>query len=228
MSVLLLRLAGPMQSWGTDSRFSHRDTRAEPSKSGVIGLLCAALGRPRWEPVDDLASLKMGVRVDRPGRLASDYHTAQDVVRADGSGRQDTVISWRFYLADSDFLVALEGERSLLERLDAAVRRPVWPLYLGRKAFVPGLPVPMPRPEQAIHDGELLAVLGSFEWYPRDRNDQPQAPLRYIVEVDFGAGEPRPDVPLSFLKRTFAIRHVNSDFFASLPPIHEPEDASCS
>ena len=47
MSVLLLRLAGPMQAWGTQSRFTVRDTGLEPSKSGVIGLLCAAL---RSEP----------------------------------------------------------------------------------------------------------------------------------------------------------------------------------
>ena len=40
MSTLLLRLAGPMQSWGVQSRFSVRDTGLEPSKSGVIGLLC--------------------------------------------------------------------------------------------------------------------------------------------------------------------------------------------
>jgi CRISPR system Cascade subunit CasD len=39
MAVLLLRLAGPMQAWGTQSRFVNRDTELEPSKSGVIGLL---------------------------------------------------------------------------------------------------------------------------------------------------------------------------------------------
>ena len=53
MTVLLMRLAGPMQSWGTRSRFGNRDTGLEPSRSGVIGLLCAALGRPRAEPLDD-------------------------------------------------------------------------------------------------------------------------------------------------------------------------------
>ena len=55
MPTLLMRLAGPMQSWGTGSRFDERDTQLEPSKSGVVGLLCAALGRDRAEPVDDLA-----------------------------------------------------------------------------------------------------------------------------------------------------------------------------
>lgn len=49
MSTLLLRLAGPMQSWGTDSKFDVRRTQREPSKSGVIGLIAAALGIPRQD-----------------------------------------------------------------------------------------------------------------------------------------------------------------------------------
>ena len=69
MSVMLMRLAGPMQSWGIRSRFSNRDTGLEPSRSGVTGLLCAALGRSREEPLDDFLPLKMAVRVDREGRL---------------------------------------------------------------------------------------------------------------------------------------------------------------
>src|SRR5262245_45694114 len=83
MGTLLLRLAGPMQSWGTDSRFSVRDTGLEPSKSGVIGLLCAALGKPRVEQPGDgqptlakLSALRMGVRVDREGVMRRDFHTA--------------------------------------------------------------------------------------------------------------------------------------------------------
>ena len=95
MSVLLLRLAGPMQSWGVQSRFSVRDTGLEPSKSGVVGLLCAAFGRPREAPLTDLTALRLGVRVDREGRMAKDYHTtggqregapgSHGVLRADGS-----------------------------------------------------------------------------------------------------------------------------------------------
>jgi len=53
MATLLIPLVGPMQSWGTRSRFDHRDTEREPSKSGVIGLVCAAIGRDRNEPIDD-------------------------------------------------------------------------------------------------------------------------------------------------------------------------------
>ena len=52
MATLLLRLQGPMQSWGTTSRFDERDTQLEPSKSGVLGLVCAALGRDRTRAAD--------------------------------------------------------------------------------------------------------------------------------------------------------------------------------
>jgi len=144
MPTLLLRLAGPMQSWGTTSRFDERDSQLEPSKSGVLGLVCAGLGRDRAEPVDDLARLRMGVRVDREGLLMRDYQTISPPYRkANGEPEKtNAIISPRYYLADAAFLVGLEGDdRDLLERIQSALRAPVWPLALGRKAFPPGCPV---------------------------------------------------------------------------------------
>lgn len=81
MNTLLLRLEGPMQSWGVQSRFGMRDTESEPSKSGVIGLLCAALGLPRSANLENLVALRMGVRVDREGKISVDYQTAQNVLK---------------------------------------------------------------------------------------------------------------------------------------------------
>jgi len=146
LRTLLLRLQGPMQSWGTTSRFDERDTQLEPSKSGVLGLICAALGRDRSAPVDDLAALKMGVRVDNEGALLSDYHTAQNIVSADGRSTDRVSVGRRYYLSDAVFLVGLEGERALLEQVHAALRNPFWPLALGRKSFAPSMPV-------YLHDG---------------------------------------------------------------------------
>src|ERR1035437_2121086 len=85
MATLLIRLQGSMQSWGTTSRFDERDTQLEPSKSGVLGLICAALGRDRKEPLADLATLHMGVRVDREGTPMRDYQTATGVLLASGN-----------------------------------------------------------------------------------------------------------------------------------------------
>ncbi len=41
---ILMWLEGPLQSWGYDSRYGRRDTLSFPTKSGVLGMICAALG----------------------------------------------------------------------------------------------------------------------------------------------------------------------------------------
>ena len=71
MATLLLRLAAPLQAWGADSKFETRKTGREPTKSGVIGLLAAALGlrRDEREALLRLTGLRFGVRVEREGQL---------------------------------------------------------------------------------------------------------------------------------------------------------------
>lgn len=206
--VLLLRLAGPMQSWGTGSRFLYRDTGLEPSKSGVIGLLCAAEGRDREQALDDLTRLRMGVRADREGLLSRDYHTALDVARASGEGT-GSVVSERFFLADADFLVGLEGPGELLARLDLALGEPVWPLCLGRKAFVPGEPVRLPG-GGVVEGPSLEAALAGVPWSPRGGEAPPER-LRLVLECGPDEeGEVRQDVPLSFADRRFAVRRIRT------------------
>ena len=171
----------------------------------------------------------MAVRVDREGRLMRDYHTAQEVRRADTSKKpQETVLSERFYLSDADFLVGLQGERTFLETLESALREPVWQLCLGRKAFVPSLPVC-----EGIVDGDLRSALAGHPWRKRwNREKPPEKPLRCVIEVRYGTGEPRQDVPLSFVSRDrqFAVRHVKDDEPITPTRIFEPdqEAAPCS
>jgi CRISPR system Cascade subunit CasD len=228
MSTLLLRLAGPMQSWGTQSRFGYRDTEREPSKSGVIGLLCAALGRPRTASVDDLAALRMGVRVDREGVLQTDYHTvggsrsdgdtSYGVAMFDGSkGR--TVVSYRRYLADAAYLVGFEArsdtQERLLGELDRALAQPVWPLFLGRKAFVPSEPIRLPDVAPlgpGLRQEPLDASLLGHPW-PAARKEER---LRFVLESETpGSGESRLDVPVSFapLDRRYLPRFVETTFW---------------
>lgn len=216
MTTLLLRCAGPMQSWGTRSRFQHRDTEREPSKSGVLGLICAALGRDREDTLEDLAALRMGVRADREGLLEIDFHTARNVAKADGS-RPETELSHRAYLADAVFLVGLEGDRALLQRIDGALASPVWPLSLGRKAFVPSESVRLP-------DGLCEEPLEeALERYPRlsaPRRGEDSA-LRLVLECQGDEeGELRRDVPLSFAldRRHFAQRKVRTRFVPAPDP----------
>lgn len=219
--TLLLRLSGPMQSWGTQSRFDRRDTGREPSKSGVIGLLCAALGRRRWEPVADLAALRMGARVDQPGRVERDYHTASNerFYLVSGGARSATVVSNRYYLADARFLVGLEGDTGLLRELHAALRSPVWPLYLGRKAFVPGEPVWL---QDGLWEGwALLDALAAYPWLGGLATRQPPAQLPVFYDDEERGYLVRSDVPLSFAERTFAQRRVNIDYVETPLPAEE-------
>lgn len=234
MGTLLLRLAGPMQSWGVQSHFTHRDTGLEPSKSGVIGLICAALGKPRDEnhpdnrdkpSLESLAALRMGVRVDREGLVKRDYHTAQNVMKAGGkpfSGLKETELSERFYLADAVFLVGLESRDSdLLQKIEKRLHRPVWMLFLGRKAFVPGEPIWLKdsglKPEASLED-----ALQSHPRLALGRNREERA--RLIIEDLERGSIVRPDQPISFLKgqRQFTVRRVRIDF--CIPPEVAKED----
>ena len=75
ISALLLRLEGPLQAWGSGSKWVVRETDDTPTLSGIVGLLCAALGRKRDDPLDDFRNVGMAVRVDREGAIMRDYHT---------------------------------------------------------------------------------------------------------------------------------------------------------
>jgi CRISPR system Cascade subunit CasD len=229
MSTFLLRLTAPMQCWGYRSRFRERDSGLEPTKSGVIGLLCAALGRMRDEPVDDLAALQMGVRVDREGILRNDYHTTggdyrieshYGVPKADG-GKPETVLSNRHYLADAEFLVGLEGDAGTLRSLEAALRRPATQLFFGRKSFLPGAPVLLPEIEPwapRVRDESLLDVLRGYPWLGGlDRPGRRPKPdrVRIIYDmIDRPTHDMRSDVPISFAERTFSSRYVETEWIA--------------
>lgn len=222
MTTLLLRLVAPWQSWGVQSHFTIRDTASEPSKSGVAGVLCAASGVDR----DDDAKLKriaathMGVRVDREGVLKRDYHTAQNILKAQG-GTKETDVSHRWYLADAAFLVGLHSDdRALLEDLYATLQAPRWPLFLGRKACAPGEPLFFKDPVLALQEKPLVEALNTFpRLRPKRHRDDPDW-MRGLVE-DPGGEIARQDQPLSFRKgaRKFAVRRMRFERLGAGEPL---------
>lgn len=183
MKNMLLTLKGPMQSWGTSSRFTKRRTSSEPSKSGIIGLLAAAQGRRRVDAVEDLVDLKMAVRIDQSGTRERDFHTTHSFVengrKKDGTEKETIVytrsdldklsdaekkkikytLTDRYYLSDAVFVVGLSGETSLIDALNDALVKPRFPLYLGRRAFPPMTPL---RPK--LSEGNLVDELAAYPW----------------------------------------------------------------
>lgn len=214
MPTLLLRLVGPMQSWGTTSRFDQRDTGKEPSKSGVIGLVAAALGidRENWADLEPLTRLSMGVRHDRPGLPKRDYQTAQRIISADRSKVHETAVTTRDYLADAAFLVGLaDNDGVLLERIHTALGNPAWPLALGRKSYVPSEPVWMP---DALQDAPLREALARWPWIASARKWE-RSPDKLLVSFESpdGSGVMKMDQPLSsFAERRFGARFVSSEW----------------
>lgn len=221
MATLILRCVAPLQSWDSQSQFSVRTTGREPSKSGIVGLLCAALGRHRTVPVTDLAALHMGVRVDKEGSLLRDFHTAKDVLKA-GGGTKDTEISTRYYLSDAAFLVGLEGDKPLLQLIHAALQNPYWLLFLGRKACPPSLSPYLP---DGLHDESLRNALQAYPWLGSNSQQYKKLEqLRLVLDDDTGP-QVRHDHPISFEKdnRQFAPRRVSTHFIEKPPFNPDPK-----
>lgn len=202
-NTLLLRLTGPMQSWGTSSRFQLRRTDTYPSKSGVLGLVLSAKGIGREESskaLESLVSLLMGVRVDRTGTLDWDYHTAGAKIgirSADGkikktasTGEFETLLSRRQYLYDASFLVALQGDAETIGA--CALDNPVWAVFLGRKCCVPAEPV---LAGIGAFDS-LTTALSSIPWRARieaiDRDDR-NSTRAVDTFIEHPSGSPPPD-----------------------------------
>lgn len=218
---LVLRLAGPLQSWGGASQFNRRETLGEPTKSGVVGLLAAAHGRRRQDPIEDLLGLCLAVRTDRPGSLLRDYHTVSDyrgrpLLSASLTGRgaqkptspaKYTHVTQRYYLQDAVFVVALGGPVAVLETLHDAVRHPAFPLALGRRACVPTQPLVLPSPTGPLWSGDPLAVLKEVGWQAGSADRAVGLP---VTVDDLDGDDVATDLPGSFdpLNRSFGTRRV--------------------
>jgi len=170
-AYLTLLLDGPLQSWGFESRFQRRTTGLHPTKSGVIGLICAAMGLAKGSPEErdklpELAKLKMtsiaiprqqanawsGETTELAARRLEDFHTVgggydketqrQSIPRkASGGPCDNPTVSRRQYLLEARFGVILEGDRFVLERAAAKLEDPVWGVWLGRKSCIPAEPI---------------------------------------------------------------------------------------
>ena len=225
MGTLLLRLAAPLQSWGEDSKFETRRTRREPTKSGVIGLLAAALGRGRDEPLDDLRGLRFAVRVDQEGELLRDFHTARN--------EKTAYITERYYLADAVFLAGFEsGDEEFLRKLDAALRAPAFPLFLGRRSCPPTPPLSLGVTSEPLEKALAAAPCQISEWmkWKRRFDDAGEAPMRAVFDAShnaYGAARLK-DMPASFSpkRRQYAYRAYEERCIA--PNESETNDAQNS
>ncbi len=221
-SYLLLWLEAPLQAWGHDSRFGRRDSLDFPTKSGILGLLCCALGRS-GEQTDWLAKwvdrdfvVEAYVPEDQLGRpvarlpLLRDFHMVgsgfddkdpwqsllipkkSDGSKAVGGGAKMT---YRYYVQDMAYAVALQGPSDDLEALQQALRNPVWDLYLGRKNCVPTEWI-----EQGIFPDQPAAMAYAKQFAQSGDRARKRVPVFRVLNGEHEGDEVLTlnDVPLQF------------------------------
>lgn len=163
MSVLVLTLQGPLQSWCVDPRLDASgatlQTQEVPGLAAVTGMIASAMGLPRTHTEAWTENALMGVRVDRPGTRIREFQTVgvidekryekalsmghilptwrdtDDLARKNGNPMM-TVVP-RTLLSDARFTVALTGGGLPVEEAAEALRDPAHQLYLGLRACPP-------------------------------------------------------------------------------------------
>jgi CRISPR system Cascade subunit CasD len=179
-NYLIFTIAAPMASFGGQYDPGERRNSADrPAKSGIFGLIAAALGIERTEE-ERLAqlrdSLHFAVRVDEPGQPAFDYHTTQ-VPRARRNRRfatradelavpkteLKTILSTRGYRINARVSPALwlRGDEApySLDRIRDALIEPHFALFAGRKAH----PLMLPCAPQIINADSITAAFAVFD-----------------------------------------------------------------
>lgn len=212
IAYLALYLEAPLQSWGYQSKFDRRTTLSHPTRSGILGMVCAAMGINRADSarLAEFAELEITVySFELHGRL-TDFHTVgggwdkrdvrgkRNIVSTADGKTGNTVITRREYLEDARFGAILCGPRKQLEEIAAALRNPQWGVWLGRKACIPTAPVMRGVFDDAESALDCLSKLAGV------------APLRCFVEVNaFDDGtDTLMDNPVNFTTREFIPRRI--------------------
>lgn len=203
--TLLLRLSAPLQSWGSESMYDNRETDSMPTKSGVIGMLAAALGIKRDGNLDDLRKLRFGVRIDLPGIKLNDFQITQMGEKFNSN------LSKRIYLSDAIFLVGVGStDIEYLEKIERALKHPQYAIFLGRRSCPPTQPLVL-----GIRNMEIYQSLLDENWLvPAWRQ---KSLFRYSnnlylrIVMDGAQGNAiKKDKPISFspFKREYGYRYL--------------------
>ncbi len=212
-AYLALLFDAPLQSWGYQSKFDRRTSFSQPTRSGILGMICAAIGIDRVDSAGlaEFADTVITVYTLRNGDRLTDFHTVGggwgknkkeeklNIVPKAGGGAGNTVVTRREYLQHAKFGVVIWGTRSRLMEIEAAFQNPAWGVWLGRKSCIPAAPV-----AQGVFDSpetakERLCQCAGI--------DSPVRTCREVASFEEGT-DTLMDIPLDFGKREFAPRRI--------------------
>ncbi len=220
-AALAIYLDAPLQSWGVSSRFQRRGTESAPSKSGVLGLISAAMGIDKHasDESDRLAPLSACsfsvfplATGEKPAPVLrlEDFHTVGGgydrddpvdklrIARKASGGVSTTIVTRRFYLEQARFAAVLVGDSGILQKVAAALEDPIWGVWFGRKCCLPAAPL-LPTLASSMSDAldALLQKTGS------------RIVGEGCIEQDGAGAWHHPDQPVSFGRREFVSRPLS-------------------
>ena len=154
MQYMLMWLEGPFQAWGDSSKYGPRDTLPFPTKSGIYGMILAAMGAKGTQEVllEKLAECSQSIISFSKPSILRDFHMVgsgyddqdgwqrlcipkkQDGSTAVGGGSKMT---YRYYLQEARFAVIQALHDELVDQMVQALQFPVYSPSLGRKSCVP-------------------------------------------------------------------------------------------
>lgn len=232
---LVLKLDGPMQAWGGHTFEDFRPSHDFPTRSGLLGLLAACLGIERDDGLGQArlaASVEFTVRADdatsRPERdeeivkrraiKLADYHTVMDARRVNRAPKEgETIQSWREYLHDASFTVAVAQREAGGLDLDEIANALAWPVYtpsLGRRSCPPARPL--------IHGDKKKDFVEASDGVAALKQVPPSLGLVYSETL--GSDKPFSirDVPMHRDKRQFATRKIYVHVGREVADVHQP------
>ena len=220
-AALAIYLDAPLQSWGVSSRFQRRGTESAPSKSGVLGLISAAMGIDKHGPDESdrlapLSACRFSVfpvatgENPAPVLRLEDFHTVGGgydrddpvdklrIARKASGGVSTTIVTRRFYLEQARFAAVLEGDSGILQKAAAALEDPIWGVWFGRKCCLPAAPL-LPTLASSMSEAldALLKKTGS------------RIVGEGCIEQDGDGAWHQPDQPVSFGRREFISRPLS-------------------
>lgn len=230
-------LKSPMQAWGIDSRFIHRTTFTYPTKSAVIGIICAAMGIDKYlsdanAKLKDLCECefcayqlqplekKESARFETIPTL-SDFHTIGGgynksnplhkgfALRKEGNKLTygEAILTYRTYIQDSCFVALLTYPNEIAEKISGALKNPVWGVWLGRKSCIPSVPI-----FGGLYESSEDALSSAIKKLNITESIKYKIGSKLLEAESFDDTDTSiQDIPIDFRNRIFASRNVQID-----------------
>lgn len=194
VKTILLKFAGPLQSWGSSSHFENRHTDFYPTKSAIIGIISASFGyrRDNDEEIKKLNKIKFAVRIDQRGNLLRDYHIAR---KFKNGIFERTYVTNRYYLEDAVFVVAISHEDDdFVDLIEEKLKNPFFQYYMGRRSLPLSADFIISKTENSVIESLKQCDWQAAKWYKKKNN-------RELIELEIHADSNLLDNSIYSLKK---------------------------